>query len=50
MKPVATRPAAPNFIVIGAQKSASTFVQARLSDHPEIFMPDGEDPNFETPQ
>lgn len=40
---------APNFIVIGAQKSASTFVQFCLADHPEIWAPYGETPWFEDP-
>lgn len=39
----------PNFIIIGAQKSASTFLQACLNDHPDIYMPYGETPFFESP-
>lgn len=39
----------PDFIVIGAQKSASTFVQGCLQDHPDVFLPDGETPFFESP-
>ncbi|MEM8844948.1 MAG: sulfotransferase [Pseudomonadota bacterium] len=39
----------PNFIVIGAQKSASTYLQFCLDDHPEIYMPAGEVPYFESP-
>lgn len=39
----------PDFIVIGAQKSASTFLQTCLADHPEIYMPKGELPMFESP-
>lgn len=39
----------PTFIVIGAQKSASTFIQKCLADHPEIYMPNGETPFFESP-
>lgn len=39
----------PDFIVIGAQKSASTFLQMAISDHPEIYMPKGEIPYFEDP-
>lgn len=38
-----------DFIVIGAQKSASTFVQSCLADHPEIWMPCRETPYFEDP-
>jgi hypothetical protein len=40
---------APNFIIIGAQKSASTFLQECLNDHPDIYLPNGETPFFETP-
>lgn len=39
----------PNFVIIGAQKSASTFVQDCLSEHPEVFLPLGETPFFESP-
>ena len=39
----------PDFIVIGAQKSASTFIQQCLSDHPDVFMPKDEIPFFESP-
>jgi hypothetical protein len=39
----------PDFIVIGAQKSASTFLQVGLADHPDVFMPKGEIPFFESP-
>ncbi|MDA8736495.1 sulfotransferase domain-containing protein [Opitutales bacterium] len=39
----------PNFIIIGAQKSASSFMQVCLSDHPDVFMPIGETAFFETP-
>ena len=39
----------PSFIIIGAQKSGSTFLHHNLSDHPEIYMPDGEQAYFETP-
>lgn len=39
----------PDFVVIGAQKAASTFLQFCLSDHPEIWMPPGETPHFEDP-
>jgi hypothetical protein len=39
----------PDFIVIGAQKSASTFLQVCLADHPDVFMPKGEIPFFESP-
>ncbi|WP_309381823.1 sulfotransferase family protein [Cerasicoccus frondis] len=39
----------PDFVIIGAQKSASTFVQSCLAEHPDIYMPNGEIPFFETP-
>jgi len=32
----------PGFIVIGAVKAATTWIQARLQDNPAIFMPDAE--------
>jgi len=39
----------PNFVIIGAQKSATTFVQHCLSEHPEVYIPKAEIPFFETP-
>lgn len=39
----------PNFAIIGAQKSASTFVQRSLVDHPEVGMPPGETRAMEDP-
>jgi len=39
----------PNFVIIGAQKSASTFIQHCLAEHPEVYMPSGETPFFESP-
>jgi hypothetical protein len=39
----------PDFVVLGAQKSASSFLQICLADHPGIFMPHGENPCFESP-
>jgi hypothetical protein len=39
----------PNFIVIGAQKSASTFVQQCIAEHPEAYLPPEEIPFFESP-
>lgn len=32
----------PNFIIIGATKSATTWLQQRLQQHPKVFMPDPE--------
>jgi len=40
----------PDFAIIGAQKSASTFLQKSLQGHPDIFLPDGELATFEDPQ
>lgn len=39
----------PDFIIMGAQKSASTYVQRALVDHPGVFLPDGELRYFEDP-
>lgn len=39
----------PNFAIVGAQKSASTFLQACLNDHPDVYLPHGETPFFESP-
>lgn len=39
----------PSFVVIGAQKSASTFLQDQLSQHPDIEIPEGEVRAFEDP-
>lgn len=38
-----------DFVVIGAQKAGSTFIQKCLSEHPQIFMPKGEISYFEDP-
>jgi hypothetical protein len=40
----------PNFLIIGAQKSGSTFFLNCLSEHPEVFMPPGEVRFFEDPE
>ncbi|GAB2875412.1 sulfotransferase domain-containing protein [Nocardioides pacificus] len=39
----------PSFAVIGAQKSASTFLQDQMSLHPSIEIPEGEVRCFEDP-
>lgn len=39
----------PNFLIIGAQKSASTFIHVCLAEHPDVFMPPNEIPYFEDP-
>jgi hypothetical protein len=39
----------PDFLIIGAQKSASTFIHLALSEHPDIFIPEDEIPHFESP-
>ena len=38
-----------DFIIIGAQKSATTFLPRCLSDHPEVYMPKNEISYFEDP-
>jgi hypothetical protein len=38
-----------DFAIIGAQKSASTFVQRRVQGHPDVFLPAGELATFEDP-
>jgi hypothetical protein len=37
----------PNFKIMGAEKSGSTFLHKCLAEHPEVFMPDQETPFFE---
>ncbi len=32
----------PDFLIIGAQKSATTFIQETISSHPDIYIPKGE--------
>ena len=39
----------PNFLIIGAQKSASTYIHICLAEHPEVFMPLDEITYFEDP-
>ena len=39
----------PNLVIIGAQKSASTFAQQIIADHPEVSMPGSEETYFEDP-
>ena len=39
----------PNFLIIGAQKSASTFAHECIREHPEAFMPRHEIPFFQDP-
>ena len=39
----------PNFVIIGAQKSASTFMHMCLAEHPQVYMPMDEIPYFESP-
>ncbi|MEO0586661.1 MAG: sulfotransferase [Planctomycetota bacterium] len=43
--------APPNldFVVIGAQKAGSTFLQEAIGDHPDVFSPHGETAYFEDP-
>jgi Sulfotransferase domain len=37
------------FIIIGAQKSASTFIHTCVREHPDVYMPEGETSYFESP-
>ncbi|HYO39130.1 MAG TPA: sulfotransferase domain-containing protein [Nocardioidaceae bacterium] len=39
----------PDFVVIGAQKSASTFLQDQLAQHPQVEIAEGEVRAFEDP-
>jgi hypothetical protein len=39
----------PDFVIIGAAKSASTWLHLTLRQHPAIFMPGNETPFFEDP-
>ena len=39
----------PNFMVIGAQKAASTALLAALRTHPQVWMPEQEDPFLRDP-
>lgn len=39
----------PSFVILGAQKSASTFLHRCLGEHPQIYMPPGEAALFEDP-
>lgn len=40
----------PQFVIIGAQKSGSTYLLHCLSSHPEIYLPEAEIAFFETAQ
>jgi len=48
-RPAAGAMAHPDFIIIGAQKSASTFLHYCLSQHPDVYVAPGEVPIFEDP-
>ncbi|MBX6322042.1 MAG: sulfotransferase [Rhodospirillaceae bacterium] len=37
----------PKFLLIGAQKSATSLLQAALAEHPQVYLPRGEVPFFE---
>lgn len=39
----------PDFLIIGAQKSASTFLHYCLAQHPDVYVRPGETPIFENP-
>jgi hypothetical protein len=36
----------PNFLIIGAEKAGTTWLHARMSAHPEVFMPRTKEPHF----
>jgi hypothetical protein len=38
--------AKPNFLLIGAQKSATTSISVMLSHHPDVFVVKGKEPHF----
>ncbi|MCH7980754.1 MAG: hypothetical protein IID59_04545 [Proteobacteria bacterium] len=40
----------PDFVIIGAQKSASTFLQECIREHPAVYMNREEDAFFEDPE
>jgi hypothetical protein len=40
----------PDFVVLGAQKSASTFLQDQMAQHPTIEIAPGESRHFEDPE
>lgn len=40
----------PDFVIVGAQKSASTALAENLRQHPEIYMPAGETHYFRDPE
>lgn len=40
----------PNFVIVGAQKSASTFLHRCLEEHPEVYSPSQELRFFENPE
>lgn len=40
----------PDFVILGAQKSASTYLAAALSSHPQVYMPPYEVRFFEDPE
>ena len=37
----------PDFMIIGAQKSASTYIQQCIAEHPEVYLKKGETALFE---
>lgn len=36
----------PTFLIIGAEKSATTWLYARLRKHPDVFLPETKEPHF----
>jgi hypothetical protein len=45
----AVPPRLPDFVIIGAQKAASTLLLNSLRDHPEAWLPAAEEPYFRDP-
>ena len=46
----ASTPGLPDFVILGAQKSASTFLQDQMDQHPAVEIAAGESRHFEDPE
>lgn len=46
---LAPRTRLPNFVIIGAQKAATTTLEGWLARHPDVWMPDTEEAHFRDP-
>src|SRR5690554_6197053 len=40
----------PNLLLLGAQKSASTYLGSWINSHPEVYIKSREDSSFENPE